>query len=43
MEFQRFLCVWLRVERGMVAKEIAAAVGWHVNTVRQVQKDLVDN
>jgi transposase len=43
MEFQRFLCVWLRVERGMATKEIAAAVGWHVNTVRYVQKDFADN
>jgi transposase len=43
MEFQRFLCAWLRAERGMATKEIAAAVGWRVNTVRCVRKDFADN
>jgi transposase/transposase-like protein len=43
MELRRFLCVWLRVERGTATKEIATAAGRHVNTVGRVQKDFADN
>jgi len=38
-EFQRFLCVWLRVERAQTPEQIANALGWHVNTVRATQQD----
>jgi transposase len=41
LEFQCFLCVWLRVERGLSAVEIAEVVGWHPNTVRTTQRDFV--
>jgi transposase len=37
-EFQRFLCVWLRVEQGMSTKDIARALNWNVNTVRILQR-----
>jgi len=40
-EFQRFLCVWLRVEKNMPTDEIAKTLGWHVNTVRFTQKDFI--
>jgi len=33
----RFLCVWLRVERGMPATEIAETLGLCERTVRGVQ------
>jgi len=42
LEFQRYLCVWMRVKQGATTGEIAKAVGWHVNTVRHVQKDFAD-
>lgn len=38
-EFQRFLCVWLRVERAQTPEQIALTLGWHVNTVRATQQD----
>ena len=38
-EFQRFLCVWLRVERAQTPEQIATTLGWHVNTVRATQQD----
>jgi len=41
-EFQRFLCVWLRVYSGLSTFEIARAVGWNVNTVRLTQKGFID-
>jgi transposase len=41
-EFQRFLCVWLRVEANMSTDEIAKTLGWHVNTVRYTQKDFIN-
>lgn len=41
-EFLRFLCVWLRVEKGMTTAEIAQLLGWNVNTVRVTQKDFID-
>jgi transposase len=41
LEFQRFLCIWLRVERGLSAVEIAEVVGWHPNTVRVTQRDFI--
>jgi transposase len=40
--FQRFLCVWLRVEQGLSTAEISRALGWHVNTVRFTQKDFIE-
>jgi transposase len=40
-EFQRFLCVWLRVEQGLSTKEIAHVLGWNVNTVRITQRDFI--
>jgi len=43
LELQRFLCVWLRVKRGLTTKEIADTLGWHVNTVRHIQKDFADH
>ena len=42
-EFQRFLCVWLRVERSMTPVEIAELLGWNVGTVRFTQKSFIDN
>ena len=42
-EFQRFLCVWLRVEQGLATKDIARVLGWHVNTVRYTQADFIKN
>jgi len=40
-EFQRFLCVWLRVEQGLSTIEIARILGWNVNTVRITQRDFI--
>ena len=40
-EFQRFLCVWLRSESGLSTDSIAKTLGWHVNTVRFTQKNLI--
>jgi transposase len=40
-EFQRFLCVWLRVEQGLSTKEIARVLGWNVNTIRITQRDFI--
>jgi hypothetical protein len=37
----RFLCVWLRAERGMPAGGMAAAVGFHEVTARAVQRDSI--
>ena len=42
-EFQRFLCVWLRVEQGMTTTNIAGVLGWNVNTVRIIQKQFIDH
>ena len=42
-EFQRFLCIWLRVEHNLSTAEIASTLGLHVNTVRFTQKDFIDN
>jgi len=42
-EFQRFLCVWLRVEQGLSSKAIAEVLGWNVNTVRITQRDFIAN
>jgi transposase len=41
-EFSRFLCVWLRVEKGMSTMEIAKLLAWNVNTVRLTQKAFID-
>lgn len=38
-EFQRFLCIWLRVECGQTPAQIAETLGWHLNTVRATQQD----
>ena len=40
-EFRRYLCVWLRVESGMSAEEIASAVGLHADTVRVIQRNFI--
>ena len=40
-EFQRFLCVWLRVEQGLSTKEIARVLGWNANTIRITQRDFI--
>jgi transposase len=42
-ELRRFLCVWLRVESGMSAVEVARAVGLSPNTVRVVQRHFIDS
>ena len=42
-EFQRFLCIWLRVTHGLSTAEIARTLGLNVNTVRFTQKDFIDN
>jgi len=41
-EFQRFLCVWLRLEQGLPPKAIANALGWNINTVRITQRDFIN-
>jgi len=40
-EFQRFLCVWLRIEQGLSAREIARVLNWNVNTVSITQRDFI--
>jgi len=40
-EFQRFLCVWLRVEQGLSSQEIARALNWNVNSVRITQREFI--
>ena len=40
-EFQRFLCIWLRVKCGLSTDSIAQTLGWHVNTIRFTQKDFI--
>ncbi|MBP1628434.1 MAG: hypothetical protein H6Q00_2909 [Holophagaceae bacterium] len=40
-EFQRFLCVWLRVERAQTPDQIAKTLGWHVHTVRATQQEFI--
>ena len=40
-EFQRFLCVWLRIEQGLSTKEIARVLNWNANTVRVTQRDFI--
>lgn len=42
-EFSRFLCVWLRIERGLSTAEIAKILDWNVNTVRFTQKDFIEH
>lgn len=37
-EFRRFLCVWLRVDRGLSPADIVAILGWHPTTVRTTQQ-----
>jgi len=41
-ELRRFLCVWLRVEGGMSAVEIARALKWSANGVRIVQRHFIE-
>jgi transposase len=41
-ELRRFLCVWLRVEGGMSAVEIARAIKWSANGVRIVQRRFIE-
>jgi transposase len=41
IEFKRFLCIWLRAGSNMQPKEIARAVGCHVDTVRLVQRGFI--
>ena len=40
-EFQRFLCVWLRIEQGLTTKEIARVLNWNANTIRFTQSDFI--
>ena len=40
-EFQRFLCVWLRVEKNMSTAEIATIAGKSACTVRLIQKQFI--
>ena len=40
-EFQRFMCVWLRVKQSMSTFDIAKVIGWNVNTVRIIQRDFI--
>jgi transposase len=40
-EFQRFLCVWLRLEQGLSNKVIVDILGWNINTVRITQRDFI--
>ena len=42
-EFQRFLCIWLRVTHGLSTAEIARTLALSVNTVRFTQKDFIEN
>jgi transposase len=42
-EFLRFLCVWLRVDKGMATTKIAEVLNWNVNTVRRIQKGFIDH
>jgi len=41
-EFRRFLCVWLRIDSGMSAVEIASAVKLNAHTVRMVQRRFIE-
>jgi transposase len=38
-EYQRIQCVWLRAALGLRAAQIATALGWQVDSVRQVHSD----
>jgi transposase len=40
-EFQRFMCVWLRIMHAMSTFSIAKVIGWNVNTVRIIQRDFI--
>jgi len=40
-EFQRFLCVWLRIEQGLSTNEIARVLNWSANTIRVTQRDFI--
>ena len=40
-EYKRFLCVFLRLDRGMTPKEISHTLGIHANTVRIIQRDFI--
>jgi len=42
-EFQRFLCVWLRLELSLSPKEIARTLGWNANTVRLTQRNFISH
>src|SRR3954466_1536638 len=37
--YQRFQCVWLRATLGLSALQIAQALGWKPQSVRQLQSD----
>jgi transposase len=38
-EYQRIQCVWLRAALHLAAPQIATALGWQVDSVRQVHSD----
>lgn len=40
-EFRRFLCLWLRIDRGLSPAEIAGVLGWHPITVRTTQQEFI--
>jgi hypothetical protein len=37
--YQRFQCVWLRATLGLSASQIAQALGWKPQSVRQLHSD----
>ncbi|MGD0162068.1 MAG: helix-turn-helix domain-containing protein [Candidatus Sulfotelmatobacter sp.] len=37
IEFQRVLCVWLRLALALTSRQVALAVGWSPSSVRRVQ------
>jgi len=41
LEHQRYLCVWLRAEKGKTSAEIADILDCHPVTVRAIQRDFI--
>ena len=36
-EFQRAMCIWLKISFSLTSKEIAHAIGWNASSVRHMQ------
>src|SRR3954447_22915848 len=36
-EYERILCIWLRASLGLSCQQIAAVLGWHPGSVRNLQ------